>query len=202
LDELDELKKRKNAEDINSLSHQAKLQLNARIRSLEASADPVSSNKQHDYKLPRQLKAGDTVLITAIDKKGTVITASDRSGYVEVQAGIIKTRVHQSELQLLGEKLQQISYQTKTNIDKSKIAVKSELDMRGQNVEEGILELDRFLDNAQITGLTMVSIIHGKGTGVLRTAVQQHLRNHKSVKNFRLGKYGEGETGVTIVELK
>jgi DNA mismatch repair protein MutS2 len=201
LDELDELKKRKNSEDINSLSQQAKVQLNARIRDLEASADPVANYKQQDYKLPRELKAGDTVLITGIDKKGTVITAADSSGYVEVQAGIIKTRVHQSELQLLGEKLQQLSYQTKTNIDKSKIAVKSEYDMRGQNVEEGLLELDRFIDNAQIAGLTMVSIIHGKGTGVLRSAVQRHLRNHKSIKSFRLGKYGEGETGVTIVEL-
>jgi DNA mismatch repair protein MutS2 len=201
LSEIDDLKKQKNSEDITSLSHQAKLQLNARLRSLEAAADPVSGNDQPNYKLPRTLKAGDTVLITAINKKGVVITPEDNSGYVEVQAGIIRTKVQLTELRLLNEKLQQVSYHTKTNIDKSQKTVKSEFDMRGQNVEEGLLELDRFIDDAQITGLSLVTVIHGKGTGVLRTAVQQHLKNHKSVKSFRLGKYGEGETGVTIVEL-
>ena len=201
LDEIEDLKKRKNSEDINALSHNAKIQLNAHIRDLEASADPIKNRKKSDYMLPRKLKAGDTVLITGIDKKGVVITPADSSGNVEVQAGIIKTRVHQSELQLLGEKMQQMSYQTKTNIDRARVTVKSEFDMRGQNVEEGLLDLDRFIDNAQIAGLSLVSIIHGKGTGVLRTAVQQHLKNNKAIKSYRLGKYGEGETGVTIVEL-
>ena len=78
----------------------------------------------------------------------------------------------------------------------------TDLDLRGMTVEEALLEVDRFLDNAVLCGLERVTLIHGKGTGALRAAVQQHLRGHKQVKGFRLGTYGEGETGVTVVELK
>ena len=77
-----------------------------------------------------------------------------------------------------------------------------EVDLRGMMTDEGILELDRFLDEAVLSGIDQVTVIHGKGTGALRAAVQQHLRTHPSVKSFRLGVYGEGETGVTIVTLK
>ena len=77
-----------------------------------------------------------------------------------------------------------------------------EIDLRGQMVEEGLLSVDRFLDGASMTGVHQVTIIHGKGTGRLRAAVQDHLRHHPLVKSFRLGAYGEGEAGVTIVELK
>ena len=80
--------------------------------------------------------------------------------------------------------------------------VSTELDLRGQTTEEALLEVDRFIDNAVLTGVERVTIIHGKGTGALRAAIQQHLRRHPSVKEFRLGSYGEGETGVTIAELK
>ena len=77
-----------------------------------------------------------------------------------------------------------------------------ELDMRGQNADEGIMELDQFIDSAVLSGIGSITIIHGKGTGVLRDAVRQHLRRHKSIKTFRPGVYGEGEDGVTIAELK
>ena len=78
----------------------------------------------------------------------------------------------------------------------------TDLDLRGMTVEEALLEVDRFLDNAVMCGLERVTVIHGKGTGTLRAAVQQHLKGHRQVKGFRLGAYGEGETGVTVVELK
>jgi DNA mismatch repair protein MutS2 len=78
----------------------------------------------------------------------------------------------------------------------------TDLDLRGQTVEEALLEVDRFLDNAVLCGLERMTIIHGKGTGVLRAAVHSHLKGHRQVKGFRLGVYGEGETGVTVVELK
>ena len=78
----------------------------------------------------------------------------------------------------------------------------SELDLRGETVLDALLEVDRFLDNAQLNGLNQVTIIHGKGTGALRKAVQDHLKRHSAVKSYRLGVYGEGESGVTIVELK
>ena len=81
-------------------------------------------------------------------------------------------------------------------------SAKTELDIRGMASDEGIMEVDRFIDQSLMMGLNTVTIIHGKGTGVLRTAVQNHLRKHRSVKSFRPGVYGEGEAGVTVVELK
>jgi DNA mismatch repair protein MutS2 len=80
--------------------------------------------------------------------------------------------------------------------------VRTELDMRGMNVEEGLIEADRFLDEAFLSNLGQVYLIHGKGTGVLRTAMQDYLRRHKHVKSYRLGAYNEGGAGVTVVELK
>lgn len=80
--------------------------------------------------------------------------------------------------------------------------MKPELDLRGKSADEAIMELEQFMDSAAMCNLPMVTIIHGKGTGVLRKAIQQHLRSMKCVKKFRLGNYGEGESGVTIVELK
>lgn len=77
-----------------------------------------------------------------------------------------------------------------------------ELDIRGMNVEEATLELDKFIDNALINGQTSITIIHGKGTGALRSGVQSYLKRHKSVRSYRLGVFGEGESGVTIAELK
>lgn len=207
LDELEELRKMKNSEDINTLRDLAKGQLNARMKSMEEQADPVSRHKElAPYKLPRPLKPGDIVQIVDIDKKATVLTPADGSGNVEVQAGIIKTRVPLENLRLLKDegqnKTKQYASSVKTNIDRTKISPKSELDLRGQTIEEGLLELDQFIDNAQLAGLSLISVIHGKGTGALRSAVQAHLRSHGGVKSFRLGRYGEGESGVTIIELK
>ena len=204
LDELDELKKMRDSEDLSTLRELAKSQISLRLKELELTADPVSEKNQEVYKLPRELITGDTVLITSISKKGTVLKVADSSGNVEVQAGIIKTRVHISNLQLLTEKKADINkkYTVSTNIDRSKISAKAEIDIRGQNAEEALIELDRFIDDAQLASLSLISIIHGKGTGVLRSAVQQHLRAHRSIKSYRLGRYGEGESGVTIAQLK
>ena len=91
---------------------------------------------------------------------------------------------------------------TKTLVDKSQRSASSELDLRGQTIEEAIMMVDQFIDSCTLLGIKTITIIHGKGTGALRSAVQQHLKNHKAVRTFRLGVYGEGEDGVTIAELK
>ena len=80
--------------------------------------------------------------------------------------------------------------------------VKTEIDLRGMTADEALMELDRYIDSSVLSGVTTITIIHGKGTGALRSAIQQHLKGHKNVKSFRLGRYGEGEAGVTVVELK
>ncbi|MGI6260679.1 MAG: endonuclease MutS2 [Acutalibacteraceae bacterium] len=202
LAELDELRKNKAAVD----SGKARAGLRAGIRAMEEAADPVSQGRSNEgYRLPRELKKGDTVLIFDIDKKASVLSAPDRNGQVEVQAGIIKTRVPLTNLRLVEEKkrTEPLRHVATRNVrSKATTPVKTEVDLRGKTVGEALMDLDQFLDSAVLMGVGLVSIIHGKGTGALRSAVQQHLKTHPSVKSFRLGVYGEGENGVTIAELK
>ena len=178
---------------------------------METEADPVEAKKADSgYKLPRPLKKGDRVLIFDIDKKAIVIAPADCAGQVEVQAGIIKTRVPLANLRLLesngvtgsgtaaphGRKPRGVTKEL------SRSAARTEVDLRGMTADEAIVELDRFIDAAVLSGVGQISIIHGKGTGVLRNAVTQRLRSHPNIRTFRLGVYGEGENGVTIAELK
>lgn len=199
LNELDELRRQKNK----SLSAEQKAKLRAGLRGLEASADPVRRQQsREDYKLPRELRPGDTVLIFDIDKKAAVLEPP-KDGQVLVQAGILKTRVQVENLRLVEENHQAKGRPGRSvtkNVSAPEAA--SSLDLRGMNVEEGLMEVDAFLDRASRSHLTQATIIHGKGTGVLRAAVQQHLRRCPQVKSFRLGTYGEGESGVTVVEMK
>ena len=117
----------------------------------------------------------------------------------------MKTKVNISKLRLIDA--EKVTYQSKkvsTRNIKSKIdrKIQLELDIRGHNVDEGLHELGMFIDNAVLSGVGLVTVIHGKGTGILRNAVHGYLKSHPSVKNYRIGVYGEGEDGVTIVELK
>ncbi|WP_457945005.1 endonuclease MutS2 [Caproiciproducens sp. LBM24188] len=201
LNEMEELKKQQNK----ALSSEQKAKLKADLRALEDAADPVHAKEQGTYVLPRPLKVGDTVLIFDIDKKATVLKLPEgNSNTVLVQAGIIQTRVPLSNLRLVQEKPKQQPRRTITRnvTGRAQAKVMTELDLRGQNTEEALMNVDRFIDSALLTGVNMLTIIHGKGTGTLRAAVQQHLKRHPSVASYRLGTFGEGESGVTIVELK
>ena len=213
MDELDTLRKQKNAAAFAAQAQAAKSQLRSRLQAVEKAIDPVTEKRQEGYTLPRPLKAGDEVLIVDIDKRGVVTKAPDSSGNVEVQAGIIRTRVALKNLRLVDSQGRTVQKgQTRPPVGAPRAggstlasrmtrAATTEIDLRGQTTEEALLETDRFIDNAVMAGLERITIIHGKGTGALRTAIHQHLRSHPSVKGFRLGAYGEGETGVTIVEL-
>ncbi len=150
------------------------------------------------------MKPGMSVLIVDLNDKGTILSIDKKNGTAQIQMGIMKTSSKLSNLVILED-------ETKKNIQKfipqkhvgdGAKTVKTEIDLRGMMLEEAILETDMFLDRAAMTGLSTVTVIHGKGTGVLRNGVQQMLRKHPHVKSFRLGKYGEGENGVTVVELK
>ncbi len=203
LDELEAL--RKQSKKSTADAQAAKTDLRQKLKSLDEARDPVKKAPQNSgYRLPRDLKIGDEVLIFDIDKKATVLKLPDASGQVEVQAGIIRTRVPLTNLRLIEQKTKpavkgSVRNQTTSRAERS---AATDLDLRGMASDEGIIEVDRFIDNAVMAGLPQITIIHGKGTGVLRAAVQQHLRRHPSVKSYRLGTYGEGESGVTIVELK
>lgn len=208
MDELDELRKQKNAAAFAAQAQEAKTRLRSRLRSVEDSIDPVAEKKRDAYVLPRPLKAGDEVRLADIDKTGVVLSPPDSSGNVEVQAGIIRTRVPVENLRLITGKKQMGNAspyappRTRNVSSRQVRSAETDLDLRGLSIEEALLEADQFIDNAVMSGLETITLIHGKGTGALRTAIQQHLRSHPSIKSYRLGTYGEGENGVTIAELK
>ncbi|MCI5652440.1 MAG: Smr/MutS family protein, partial [Ruminococcus bromii] len=172
---------------------------------LEKASDPVHEKRMdEEYVLPRPLRVGDNVLIYDIDKAATVLELPKTGDMVLVQAGIVKTRVSMKNLRLTDKKAKEKKLGGHRNVTKvaETTSVRNEIDVRGMNVEEAILEVDAFIDHALLRNLNQLTIIHGKGTGVLRSGIQQHLKRHRAVKSFRLGVYGEGESGVTVVELK
>lgn len=156
---------------------------------------------------PRNLKPGDRVRIVHLGTEATVLAAPDAKGEVQLQAGVMKLKVHITQLQLpkaepAGAQAQKKKGGVHSNVDIATRAVRQELDIRGMAVDEALPEVDKFLDDAMLSGLGEVNIIHGKGTGVLRAGVQDALRRNPRVKSYRLGVYGEGESGVTVVTLK
>ncbi|WP_442902057.1 endonuclease MutS2 [Faecalispora jeddahensis] len=202
LEELEEMKR----QGAKSMTAEQRARMKAGIRDMESASDPVSRKEPETYVLPPPLKAGDDVLIFDIDKEGTVVeTPAPDDKKVLVQAGIIKTRVPVENLRLLEQKTQNRKARrsgTRNVPKRSDAPVMTEVDVRGEDSIEAVMSVDRAIDSALLSGIHQLTIIHGKGTGVLRTAVQQHLRRHPSVRTYRLGVFGEGESGVTIVELK
>lgn len=208
LDELKEIKKQKNKDNFEKRAIDAKHKAKNTINKLYNEANPVNSKKGNEYKLPRPLKKGDNVLITDTNAKGIVVTPPDDSGYCYIQAGIMKTKIHISKLRLkekekvtLNNKKIESKVSTKNVQSVASRKASFELDIRGYAVDEGLYELDRFIDNAILSHIGVITIIHGKGTGVLKNAVRNHLKHHKQVKSSRRGVYGEGEDGVTVAEL-
>lgn len=194
--EQDEVLRNKAAEEI-------KAKLRNSIGGLEGAISESLFPRQGYAKPPENLKPGDSVLIVNLNQKGTVITPPDKDGEAMIQAGIMKINVHKTNLKLVDEQAAVIRKAGTGKIGVSKtMTVSTQIDIRGTNVEEAVQLLGKFLDDAAISDLSEVTIVHGKGTGMLRNGVQQFLKSNGHVKNFRLGSYGEGESGVTIVTLK
>lgn len=201
VEELNKARKEK------ELSADARNKLKRNIDKMEAQADPIQlkNTPSEEYKLPRPLKVGDTVLIYDIDKNATVLAPPSKDGQVLVQAGIIKTRVDIKNLRLLKSQVKpQTSRFPSTRNVPSRMDVRpeTEIDVRGETAYDAIQIVDKAIDNAVLAGVSKMTIIHGKGTGVLKREINAYLRTNKSVKSHRLGVFGEGEDGVTIVELK
>lgn len=155
---------------------------------------------------PKKLSVGDRVFIDDIGTTGSVITKPDQNGELFVQAGIMKIKTNINRLSLTNEKPSDYSkakgiYSARVRMENAK-SVSTEVDLRGLSVYEGIEKLDKYLDSAILAGLSPVNIIHGKGTGVLRSAVHDFLKGHSGVKSYRLGEYGEGDSGITVAVLK
>ena len=167
----------------------------------------VVHNAVREFVPLKEVRLGQEVVIAEYDQLATVTGLPDRNGMVEVRAGILKTKVPLAGLKA-PDKLQKSgpakprTQPRSAMVQKVERTASMEINLLGMTVEEALMEADQFIDHAVMTGLTVVYLIHGKGTGALRKAVQAYLRRDKTVKSFRLGNYGEGESGVTVVELK
>lgn len=208
MQELDKLKKeQQKTKDVAELARRAKSLVRKGIESIDSAADPIIGidDDDKDYVLPRPLVTGDTVIIRDIAKTAKVLSPADKNGNVEVQAGSIKTRVKLSNLKLCenAPKKKETKSTVKLQGDsRLNMTASTRLDLRGMTVDDCLIELDRFIDMGLRTGLNEFTIVHGKGTGALRSAVTRYLKASPYVKSSRLGVYGEGEDGVTIVVLK
>ncbi len=179
--------------------------LRDKLSDVESNLSKIDSKQRNLHKVPKKLVKGDKVFIHTLNQSGVVVSPPDSKGDVTVRAGIMTIKVNISNLSL--DKTEDT---TKVATKKYSMGVKArkaqnispEVDLRGLMVEEALEKTDKYLDDAYLAGISPVTVIHGKGTGALRSAIQEFLRTNPHVKSFRLGQYGEGETGVTIVELK
>lgn len=208
LNELEELKKVKDKEALRQGLSAAKGKTNSALNRMQDDANPVVQRHIDSYVLPRPLKAGDTVMLADTRKEGVLMTVPNMSGTCYVQVGMMKIKTNQKNLRLVENKKKQQPQKSVGGSVKKQVTSNMnrrggmELDIRGMMSDEGVLEVERFIDGAQLSGISTVVIIHGKGTGALRAAVQQSLKTNPAVKSYRQGAYGEGEAGVTVVELK
>ena len=176
--------------------------LNEKLSSVQQ--DFVKSKKMKpNHKAPENLKPGDRVYVISFDQNGEVISAPDRNKEVMVQMGAMKLKVPVAELMMddTPRPKEKQKQPPKAKLSKSQF-ISAEIDCRGQLVDEAIANIDKYIDDAYLSGLKQVVIIHGKGTGALRTGVQNYLKLNSHVKSYRPGTFGEGEAGVTVVELK
>ena len=207
LTELEGIKKQLNAENASELYGSAKRITSKSISEIESASDPVDTKEPENYILPRKLEVGDTVLLLDLNKSATVEQLSKDEKRVFVSMGALKSWTDISNIRLNTSEKKKQSSETKSRRvtgvkSKAERDIRFEFDMRGMTVDEGILELDRYIDSAVIGGIQSVTIIHGKGTGALRKAVHSYLKTNKNVISFRLGVFGEGESGVTVAEIK
>ena len=198
--ELDAAKKAQSAE----AAANAKKEIKRRVREYDDKLNPVYEVEDDGYVLPRALKKGDNVLHRNIGVQGVLLEDPDKNGNVSVRMGAAKTRANIKDLKLIEDNNSQKKKQDPKSTYRATVSknFKPELDIRGMLGDDGCFMVDKYLDEAIVAGIKSVTIIHGKGTGALRSAVWKFLKGDKRVSEFRAGQYGEGDYGVTVVELK
>ncbi|MBO5682497.1 MAG: endonuclease MutS2 [Clostridia bacterium] len=204
MEQMERVRRERDSERLGEELERARRELREHLRSNERKFDPVVERKRDEkYVLPRELRRGDEVLIVSLGRKATVLADPDRSGKVEVQAGIIKTKVSLADLELIEEVKKDSTdkkrggYKMTVNRD-----FRDEIDLRGKTGDEAWSAVDKYIDEATMAGFSTIRLIHGKGTGALKSALWEYLRRDSRVAKFRIGKFGEGDGGVTVVELK
>ena len=204
--QLEQVRKERESERLGEHLDATRRAVRAHLKENESRFNPVEERSNEEYKLPRPLRKGDEVYLVDIDKKGVLLSDPDHGGNVMVQAGIIRTRSKVANLRLIEAETTVKSGEKKTSVKGFRATVsrdfKDEIDLRGQTGDEAWFMVDKYLDTAILAGFHTVRLIHGKGTGALRVALWKYLKTDKRIKNFRIGQYGEGDGGVTVVELK
>ena len=206
--ELDEIRKKQDAASFAEELNRAKAAVRERLREGNALYDKAEFREislDDDYVLPRPLKVGDRVFLVSYHQEGEVTAISERDGKITVQAGILKAKVTEKDLRLLedGQKVKVKETKPEARLRATvRAEFRPEVDVRGMIGEDAWFIVDKYLDDAIMAGVHSVRIIHGKGTGALRKAITQYLRSDRRVASHRMGAYGEGDAGVTVVELK
>ncbi len=207
-DQLDKLKKARDSERLAGELDEKRRNIRKHLRENEDKIDPVQSKEGENYVLPRALRKGDNVLIRNINKRAVVMSLPDKRGNLMVRAGLIDMRTSESNLKLLEDDEINVITKDKKKVTTSAFSasrvreIKGEIDLRGKNGDEAWFLVDKYFDDAMVAGLHSVHLIHGKGTGALKNALWKYLRTDGRVKSFRIGQYGEGDGGVTVVEFK
>lgn len=180
--------------------------LRNKISEKEKKLSGLSKSETKNHNVPKNLRVGDNVKVLSMNLKGTVHTLPNAKGDLYVQMGILRSLVNINDLILINEDASPVTKKYGNGSGKIKMSksayVSTEINLIGKTTDEAIAELDKYLDDAYIAHLPSVRIVHGKGTGALRTAVQNHLKRLKYVKSFHLGEFGEGDAGVTIAEFE
>jgi len=206
---IEQIRKAQEAEDraeVKRAMEEVKRELNLKRKNVAAKSSVTPQKRKSNIDV-NNLKIGTSVLIADIEQKGNILSVNKKDKTVVVQVGIMKVNAKADNLVEVDDISDNVitPQYTRRNVDQMPRhggRSPNELDLRGYSLDEAQLECDRFLDDCIMSGLTQVSIIHGKGTGVLRSGIHDLLKLHKQVKSYRLGKFGEGESGVTIAELK
>ena len=208
LEQMDKLKKAKDSEKFGDELARTRRAVREHMRENSDKFDPVEKPKDNEnYVLPRKLKKGDEVLIVNLGSNATLLEEPDKSGNVRVQAGILQTRVNIKNLRLV-ENTPTVTTADKKVVKASTYSVsrstsfKDEIDLRGMNGDEAWLAVDKYIDEAMMFGIRTVRLIHGKGTGALKAALWRFLKGDRRIASFRIGQFGEGDGGVTVLELK
>ena len=200
--ELDEMRRHVNDEDDAQRINEARSELRRKLNEKQSALRPAAPEPAEDKKSARPVVPGDTVEIKSMGMKAEVVSVSpDR--VLTLRAGIMNVTAKEDEVLLIeGQKAKTNKTVAAASTQLRAAPVAPEIDLRGMETVDGVIAAERYIDSAVMGKLKTVTIIHGKGTGALRAAIQQMLKRNKCVKSFRLGRYGEGETGVTVVELK
>ena len=203
-EELDKAKKASEKSRNYDGLEQARANIRKAMKKAGDDLDPVSEKKDENYVFPRELRKGDEVILVNLDRRGTLIDAPDSKGNVSVKTGLVTTKTNIKNLRLCEDS----ESSAKKNAEKQQRMIqgmaasfRTEIDLRGKTGEEAWEEVDRYIDNALLVGAHTVRLIHGKGTGALRKYLWEALRTDKRVSSYRIGTYGEGDSGVTVLEL-